>query len=130
MWLVATLKYYAEQPNEIPLHSSSRKLLSEQRMMDGIQFGLHKDQRKRDIHHWWSTWLALVQISFADMPRGPRDPSRMPEHNITTPANQGESDMCHNQVSLGFLTVSKYMSSIVASLPHHGRQIRVAVYVF
>jgi len=57
IWLIGTINYFAEQPNEIPLYASSRKLLSELRMVDGIQFGLYSDQWKRDITHWWSTWL-------------------------------------------------------------------------
>lgn len=99
-WFMSIMENLAEQPNEMPLRPSSRLLLSEQQMESEIQVGLHADQWKRDVTHWWSTWLALVQISYAEVARGPRDRSLLPDANILAPANKDHKAMCQNQVSL------------------------------
>lgn len=98
MWFVNTIGALAGSALEIPSHPSSKRLLSEQLIMSGVQFGLDTDQWKHDVTHWWSTWRALVQVSFAEMANGPRDPSFASAGAVIPPGNQDQKHMCYNQV--------------------------------
>lgn len=98
VWFVNTIGTLAGSALEIPSHTSSKRLLSEQLIMSGVQFGLAEDQWKQDVTHWWSTWRALVQISFAEMANGPRDASFVSVGAVLPPSNEDQKDMCYNQV--------------------------------
>lgn len=96
MWYLSIMNYVSKTASQIPNYAGSRRLLSEQSMESGIQFGLRDDQWQHDVTHWWSTWMALQQISFLDVAKGP--PPSFPADSIARPTDKHHTDMCNNQV--------------------------------
>lgn len=99
IWYSMIMSYLPRGASQVPSYASSRKLLSEQTLNSGFQFGLRDDQWKADVSHWWFTWLSLLQISFLDVAKGP-PPSFLADDRVilARPMDQQQKDMCFNQV--------------------------------
>ena len=91
------MSYKQGGPTTWLLQPGSSALLSQQSIFSGMQLGIAADQWKRDVSHWFSTYLAVLQTSFAEVAAGVRDPNLLP-HRIP-PVQLQEDKLCKNQVN-------------------------------
>lgn len=80
------------------LQPGSSSLLSQQTIFSGTQLDTFKDQWKRDVSHWLSTYLAIMQTSFAEVAAGVHDPNLFPYR--IAPVQLQEDKLCKNQVNM------------------------------
>lgn len=71
-------------------------LLSLQQLMQGFMGPLPDNQWQVDVSHWFAVHMASVQAAFVNIARGPIEALRP---YVTTPDNEYQREMCHNQVS-------------------------------
>ncbi|KAK3385609.1 hypothetical protein B0H63DRAFT_185332 [Podospora didyma] len=95
-WFVRTFGFLSPSgPSGIVIFSGADVLLSQQTLRAGLQAPLPDDQWKRDVTHFWNTWLATLQVGFVELANRRHDPAF--DQFLIPPADQYQRDMCYNQ---------------------------------
>ncbi|KAM7215866.1 hypothetical protein V8F06_008722 [Rhypophila decipiens] len=83
-------------PSTWLLQPGSNTLLSQKTVYAGIQLDSGtNDQWKKDVLHWWFTYLAILQLSFADVAAGVHNPDLL--DYVLPPQKLQEEKLCNNQ---------------------------------
>ncbi|KAM7193957.1 hypothetical protein V8F33_007463 [Rhypophila sp. PSN 637] len=82
-------------PSTWLLQPGSNTLLSQKTVFAGIQLDSANDQWKKDVLHWWFTYLSILQLSFADVAAGVHNPDLL--EYVMPPHKLQEEKLCNNQ---------------------------------
>jgi len=104
-WWVPTIDLMAGPLEETLSTPASSRPLSDQSLENGVQIKLSDSQWKRDVTHWWYTWLSLIQITFAEMATGPQDSALQHDDWMIRPNTTQQHEICQNQVGAIFRRV-------------------------
>ncbi|KAK4162931.1 hypothetical protein QBC43DRAFT_214124, partial [Cladorrhinum sp. PSN259] len=98
-WIPATMFFLARNSLGIVQSLGPGALESQQTVRTGFQSKqLPRDQWKREVRHWYSIWLALLQSSLVDGAIGLTNSSAFQlDASVRRPRNQFDREVCDNQ---------------------------------
>ena len=99
-------KWFSMILSNLPAHTAGTQiymggagLLSQQTVINGLQYESYQDQWKQDVIHWFSTWLAVLQTAFVDAAGGVRLQAAELFSASYPPQDEYMQKMCYNQVT-------------------------------